>query len=125
MGKVLDIELFRYENMLFGKVLEVNKILMDPNQDTKVLIYAPNMIIRTSTEVVSPCLGEVSLVLSDKCINRTFSHEYRSVEDAIVMSEEISECINIINNNFKDANNSDKCKCVGVIGKVEIDIVCE
>lgn len=123
MSKVLGIELFRYENMLFGKVLEVNKVLMDPNQDTKVLIYAPNMIIRTSTEVVNPHLGEVSLVLSDKCINRTFSHEYRSVEDAIVMSEEISECINIINNNFKDTNNSDKC--VGVIGKVEIDILCE
>lgn len=94
MNKKLEIELFRYENLLFGKVLHMDDSLRE----------AETLYKEGSIEIVSyavPALGGSTLYLrgSDKSAdNSIFFERYESNEDAIEVANGIQRGIYSINN---------------------------
>lgn len=94
MNKKLEIELFRYENLLFGKVLHMDESL----RGTGVL-YSEDSIKIESRAV--PALEGGVLYLrgvgedEDNC---AFFEKYRSNEEAFEMANRIQRGINYINN---------------------------
>lgn len=94
MNKKLDIELFRYENLLFGKVLHMDEDLRGTGT-----LYARDLIKIESR--ASPALEGGILYLrgvgeeEDNCV---FFEKYSSNEKALEMANKIQCGINYINN---------------------------
>lgn len=94
MNKKLEIELFRYENLLFGKVLHMDEDLRGTG-----LLYSGNSIKIESRAI--PALEGGILYLrgvGEEEDNCAFFEKYRSNEEAFEMANRIQCGINYINN---------------------------
>lgn len=94
MNKKLEIELFRYENLLFGKVL-----YMDEDLRGVGALYAEGSI-RIESRAVPALEGGVLYLRgeSEEEDNCAFSEKYKSNKEALEMANRIQRGINCINN---------------------------
>jgi hypothetical protein len=93
MNKKLEIELFRYENLLFGKVLHMD----DSLRGTDVLYEGELVEINSAG---APELRKKILFVrgtSEGYDNSIFKHTYSSEKEAIEVAQDIRNGINFIN----------------------------
>lgn len=93
MSKKIEIELFRYEKLLFGKVLYMDESL----RGTDVL-YEGELVEINSTG--APELRKKILFVrgtSESYDNSIFKHTYSSEKEAIEVAQDIRNGINFIN----------------------------
>lgn len=93
MNKKIEIELFRYENLLFGKVLHMD----DSLRGTDVLYEGELVEINSAG---TPELRKKILFVrgtSKGCDNSIFKHTYSSEKEAIEVAQDIRNGINFIN----------------------------
>lgn len=93
MNKKLEIELFRYENLLFGKVLHMDEDLRDAGT-----LYEGKLVEINSAG--SPDLKKDILFvrgISKSCDNNIFKYIYCNEEEAIEVAKDIENGINFIN----------------------------
>ena len=93
MDKKIEIELFRYETLLFGKVLYIDEDLRGTG-----LLYAGDSIKIESRAI--PSLDGAILYLrgnDKKADNYVFFEEYSSEKGAIEVAQDIKNGINFIN----------------------------
>lgn len=93
MNKKLEIELFRYENLLFGKVLHMDESL----RGTDVLYEGELVEINSAG---APELRKKILFVrstNEGYDNRIFEHTYSSEREAIEVAQDIRDGINFIN----------------------------
>lgn len=93
MNKKIEIELFRYENLLFGKVLHMDESLRD-----RGTLYEGKLVEINS--VGSPDLNRNTLFvrgIAKSCDNDVFKYTYYNTEEAIKVAKDIENGINFIN----------------------------
>lgn len=93
MNKKIEIELFRYENLLFGKVLHID----DSLRGTDVLYEGELVEINSAG---APELRKKILFVrgtNEGCDNNIFKHTYSSEKEAIEVAQDIRNGINFIN----------------------------
>lgn len=93
MNKKLEIELFRYENLLFGKVLYMDESL----RGTDVLYEGELVEINSAG---APELRKKILFVrgtNEGYDNRIFEYTYSSEREAIEVAQDIRNGINFIN----------------------------
>lgn len=93
MNKKLEIELFRYENLLFGKVLHMDESLRDTGT-----LYKGKLVEINS--VGAPDLNEDTLFvrgIAKSLDDNIFKHTYYNEEEAIEVAKDIENGINFIN----------------------------
>ena len=93
MNKKLEIELFRYENLLFGKVLHMDEDLRDAGT-----LYEGKLVEINSAG--SPDLKKDILFvrgIAKSCDNNIFKYIYCNEEEAIEVAKDIENGINFIN----------------------------
>lgn len=93
MNKKIEIELFRYENLLFGKVLYMDESL----RDVGTLYEGKSVEINS---VGSPDLNRNVLFVrgvNKSCDNDVFKYTYYSEKEAIEVAQDIRNGINFIN----------------------------
>lgn len=93
MNKKLEIELFRYENLLFGKVLHMDESLRDAGN-----LYQGKLIEINS--IGSPALNRNTLFvrgIAKSCDNDVFKYAYWNEREAIRVAKDIENGINFIN----------------------------
>lgn len=91
--KKLEIELYRYENLVFGKIL---------NQDESLRYYAI-IVEKNDFKIESrscPALQEAKLFIRGEnkgADNNIFYYKFCDEETAITACKKIKECIDLIN----------------------------
>lgn len=91
--KKLEIELYRYENLVFGKILHQNEILRNKGiiaekDDFKIESYSSPELCRTKLLI----RGE-----NEEDDNDVFYNQFLDEETAIKTCKKIVDCVDLIN----------------------------
>ena len=93
MNKKLEIELFRYENLLFGKVLHMDESL----RGAGILYTGSEIVILSRFSPMLECTDFFIRGEGEEYDNRVFSFAYCDEEEAIKVGQDIKNGIDCIN----------------------------
>lgn len=108
MSKKIEIELFRYGNLLFGKVSHIDDSLREIG-----ILYEGDKINISSTYY--PTLNDKELFVRGSVTsfdNNVFQHLFKNEETAIEVAKNIKNGINFINEGEYDKNLSSVCRVI-------------
>ena len=118
MNKKLEIELFRYENLLFGKILHMDESLRGAGTLYKgklTEIYSENSPQLAEIDPGTPqSRASVLFVrgLAENCDNDIFGFNYKDKERAIEIAKDIEKGIDFINGVEVREDSSSVCKII-------------